>query len=247
MCGRYTLTDVDGHRMAQRYDFDERGIDPATLGRFNVCPTESVLVVTEPEPARRAPLTVRWGLVPRSAQAVGKGSQPINVRSETAAGNRWFGSLMAKGGRCLVPADGWYEWVRGAGRRKQPYFMTTNDGPLVFAGLWAAWGPEPLLTCSIVTVAARGDLALVHSRMPLVLPRSRWATWLAGGGDPADVLAPAPDAYLNSLEIRPVGPAVGDVRNDGPHLVARVAAPPIGAPADVPPVTLSDRTEDMLF
>ena len=102
MCGRYTLTDVDGHRMSQRYDFDERGIDPATLGRFNVCPTESVLAVTEPEPRRRAPLTVRWGLVPRSAQAVGKGSQPINVRSETAAGNRWFGSLMAQGGRCLL-------------------------------------------------------------------------------------------------------------------------------------------------
>ena len=84
MCGRYTLTDVNGRRIAQRWEFDERGIDPDTLGRFNVCPTESVLAVTSADGEAREARALRWGLVPRSAAAVGKGAQPINVRSETA-------------------------------------------------------------------------------------------------------------------------------------------------------------------
>src|SRR5262249_50714726 len=121
--------------------------------------------------------------------------------------------------RCLVPADGWYEWARDGGRR-QPYFMTSRDGSvLAFAGLWTVWGEGAarLLTCTILTTAALGDLAAVHDRMPLLLPRERWPGWL-GGAEPA----PPPAEHLAALEIRPVGAAVGDVRNDGPHLVERV-------------------------
>jgi putative SOS response-associated peptidase YedK len=99
--------------------------------------------------------------------------------------------------------------------------MTAPSG-VVFGGLWTAWGPEKLITCSVVTLPASGDLTLVHHRMPLVLPPSRWASWLAGSDSPSALLSPAPDSFLSSLEIRPVGPAVGDVRNDGPRLVDRV-------------------------
>jgi putative SOS response-associated peptidase YedK len=134
-----------------------------------------------------------------------------------------------------VPADGWYEWVRRDGAAKQPYFMTRADGGvLAFAGLWSVWSGagEPVLTCSVVTTAAVGDLALVHDRMPLVLPPRHWAGWL--GDSAAELLAPPEPADLTGIELRPVGPAVGDVRNDGPGLVARVAAAPLGAPPEEP-------------
>jgi putative SOS response-associated peptidase YedK len=179
----------------------------------------------------------RWGLLPPWARDVREGARLINARAETVATSRAFATSYARR-RCLIPADGWYEWVRrdGAGARagKQAYFMTRPDGgPLVFAGLWTVWGegPAQLLTCSIVTTPAVGDLALVHNRMPLVLPDHRWPGWLAGPAEPA-LLAPTPEDYVAGLEIRPVGAAVGDVRNDGPELVSRVPAPPLGAPPD---------------
>ena len=118
-----------------------------------------------------------------------------------------------------MPADGWYEWVRTGGG-KQPYFMTDPDGgQLAFAGLWAAgrFG----LSCTILTTAATGRLAAVHDRMPLLLPPDRWDEWLIAEPD-AELLAPASPEYLDALEIRPVGSAVGDVRRDGPELTAAV-------------------------
>jgi putative SOS response-associated peptidase YedK len=155
--------------------------------------------------------------------------------------------------RCLIPADGWYEWRRtGDGRRKQAYFMTPRDGGvLAFAGL-SATSATGVLTCSVVTTAAVDDLALVHDRMPLLLPPERWDEWLGYGTvatgpdghpgdhavqDPATLLALPPSWLLSGLEIRPVGPAVGDVRNDGPQLVRRVSVTPLHE-SDVEPTDL---------
>jgi putative SOS response-associated peptidase YedK len=115
--------------------------------------------------------------------------------------------------------------------------MTRRDGDvLVFAGLWTVWGngPDRLITCSIVTTAAQGDLAMVHDRMPLTLHRTRWSDWLAGPADADRLLAPAPADLVAGLEIRPVGPAVGDVRNDGPGLIELVSNA-----SDQMPMTLS--------
>lgn len=195
----------------------------------------------------------RWGLVPAWASDTRSGARMINARAETVATSRAYASSFARR-RCLVPADGWYEWLRrdsvasrdtGTGRggaagravpEKQPYYLTRADGGvLTFAGIWSIWsggGGEPLVTCSVITTAALGDLALVHDRMPLLLPPRRWAAWLAGGGEPAELLAPPAEEALAAIEIRPVGRAVGDVRNDGPELVARVPAPPLGAPPE---------------
>jgi len=156
----------------------------------------------------------------------------INARSETVATSSAYAVPFARR-RCLVPADGWYEWVRGPGGRKRPYFMTFPDGaPVVFAGIWSASG-EGALTCSIVTAPAIGDLAAVHDRMPLVLPADRWGGWLTAPAS-EELLAPTPEALVAGLEIRPVGAAVGDVRNDGPSLVARVAGPSPGQVDDEP-------------
>lgn len=161
----------------------------------------------------------------------------INARSETVATSRAYAGAFARR-RCLVPADGWYEWVRLAGGGKQAYYMTPLDGSvLAFAGIWSVWegSAGPLLTCSVLTTAALGELAEVHDRMPLLLPRERWAGWLISGGEPDALLSPPPLDWLGGLEIRPVGPAVGDVRNDGPELTARV---PVARSAEPEELTL---------
>jgi putative SOS response-associated peptidase YedK len=142
----------------------------------------------------------------------------INARAETVATSPAFAPSFARR-RCLVPADGWYEWV-GSGKHKQAYYMTPADGvPLAFAGLWSMWASE-VLTCSVVTTAALGALARVHDRMPLILPRDRWSDWVAGGGDAGDLLRPMTVAELDTIEVRAVRPDVGNVRNNGPELIS---------------------------
>jgi putative SOS response-associated peptidase YedK len=229
MCGRYATTRGSAELSTLFEALDET--DGSLVADYNVAPTDPVPVVRmSTRRSARVLGAARWGLVPSWATDPCGGARMINARAETVATTPAYAKPFASR-RCLVPADGWYEWVRRPGG-KQAYYITGRD-PLAFAGLWSAWGPEPLITCSIVTLAAGGDLSLVHSRMPLVLPPSRWVAWLTGTASAA-LLEPAPDDYLAGLEIRPVGPAVGDVRNDGPSLTSRVAAPPLGAPPDEP-------------
>lgn len=258
MCGRYATTRSAADLSALFESYDDTG--GRLTADYNVAPTDPAPVVRMSRVNGRTISVARWGLVPSWAKDSRGAARMINARAETVATSNAFAASFARR-RCLIPADGWYEWVRRDGARKQPYFMTPSDGSvLAFAGLWSVWrgaegragaastadrpadadstaeadstvgAAEPLLTCGVVTTAALGDLALVHDRMPLLLPPERWAAWLAGAGEPAELLAPPGDRTLATIEIRPVGPAVGDVRNDGPELVARVAAPPLGAP-----------------
>jgi putative SOS response-associated peptidase YedK len=152
----------------------------------------------------------------------------INARAETVATSSAFAASFARR-RCLIPADGWFEWVRD-GKRRQAYYMTPLDGgPLAFAGIWSVWGPEAVLTCSIITTGAVGGLTRVHDRMPLILPPERWAGWLAGGGDAAAQLAPLSAEALAGIELRPVRPDVGNVRNNGPELITAPVPEPVEA------------------
>jgi putative SOS response-associated peptidase YedK len=181
--------------------------------------------------------SARWGLLPHWAKDARAGARMINARSETVMTASAFASSFAKR-RCLIPADGWYEWVKLSSGTKQPYYMTRKDGQVVaFAGLWSVWGPDRLLTCSIVTTAAVDDLKLVHDRMPLVLPESRWDDWLNAPADQA-LLAPTPADVVAGIELRPVGAAVGDVRNDGRDLTSRVSLPSLSH-RDEEPVDLT--------
>jgi putative SOS response-associated peptidase YedK len=214
MCGRYATTrsDTDLSILFDAVNVTE-GLEPS----WNVAPTDPVpLVRISQRQNARVLDTAKWGLVPPWATDPRAGRM-INARAETVATTPAFAPSFARR-RCLVPADGWYEWT-GAGKHKQAHYMTPRDGaPLAFAGLWAMSGGE-LLTCSIVTTAALGGLARVHHRMPLILPRARWADWLAGGGDPAGLLQPMTPAELDAIEIRAVRPDVGNVRNNGPELI----------------------------
>jgi putative SOS response-associated peptidase YedK len=227
MCGRYASTKSEADLAAL---FEAENVIGEPLGpSWNVAPTDPVpLVRVSARRAARVVDSARWGLVPPWATDLRGGARMINARAETVATSPAFASSFAKR-RCLVPADGWFEWVRD-GRSRQAYYMTPLDGgSLAFAGIWSAWGPESLLTCSIITTAALGGLQRVHDRMPLILPRERWAGWLAGGGDPAGQLAPSAPAELEAIEVRAVRADVGNVRNNGPELITAPVPEPVEA------------------
>jgi putative SOS response-associated peptidase YedK len=250
VCVRYATT-RDAPDLAELFEAED-DTGGVLVPDYNVAPTDPVPVVVRRPGARLR--VARWGLVPAWAPDARGAAGRINARAETVATTNAFARAFRRR-RCLIPADGWYEWRRTPdGRGKQAYFMTPRDGGvLAFAGV-SATSSTGVLTCSVVTTAAQGDLALVHDRMPLLLPRQRWDDWLGydqvrGVGpdgrpiehavlDPSILLAPTPVVIVEGLEIRPVGPAVGDVRNDGPALVHRMSAPALGQ-GDVEPTDLT--------
>jgi putative SOS response-associated peptidase YedK len=237
VCGRYVSVQADSDLLAEFDAID--ATDGSYVADYNVAPTKSVRIIVnrrsrdadgQPvgEPVRQLRIA-SWGLVPSWAKDRSIGARMINARSEGLATARSFRRAYAAR-RCLVAADGWYEWRAGAGPRKQPYYMTASDGHgLAFAGLYEFWGDRSveggqlLTTTTIVTAAATGELAEVHDRMPLVLPASAWTRWLDPAElDPADLLAAWDEASGEHLELRPVGAKVGDHRNNGPELIAPV-------------------------
>jgi putative SOS response-associated peptidase YedK len=239
MCGRYATTrtaadlsalfealDVSAERVV--VDYDGAPTDPVPVVRMSASHGGRVIDVA------------RWGLVPAWATDRRSGARMINARAETIETTRAYARPFAMR-RCLVPATGWYEFTPLADRRgKQPYFMTPRDGgPVAFGGIWSVWGDaeDRLLTCSIVTTAAVGELTAVHDRMPLILDRDRWEAWLTAVTGLSDLLAPPTAAAVAALEIRAVGTAVGDVRNDGPGLVEPVPGYPAAGDASHAPAS----------
>jgi len=192
---------------------------------WNVAPTADVYAVARSRRGRRRLGTLRWGLVPSWADNPSGGARLINARAETVATNGVYRESFARR-RCIVPADGFYEWQAPAepGDTKQPYFIRAVDGQaLALAGLWDSWRDAEgrwLRTCTIVTTGANDVVAPLHDRMPVVLPEEAWAGWL--DASELDVrgaralLAPAPAGVL---ERHRVSTAVNSARNDGPELV----------------------------
>jgi putative SOS response-associated peptidase YedK len=231
MCGRYTLTTPGGRALAERFDVgDPEQLEPATLTRFNVCPTEPIAIVTGD--GERTAQTVRWGLVPPWARELGKGFQPINARAETAASKPPFAELMERPERhCLVLADGWYEWLKAEkkGGDRIPFRYTVDGGePFAFAGLWGRRriGSELVHSALILTCAANAVCAPVHDRMPVVLagPEEE-AAWLAGESE--GLLAPL---AAERTTVAPANPAVNKAGVEGPELIV---APPPAEPAQL--------------
>ena len=237
MCGRYasTRSAADLAALFEAVDETEDGL----VADYNIAPTDPAPIIrTSTRTADRVLTVARWGLVPAWSRDVSGAARMINARAETVAGSRAFAKSFIER-RCLVPADGWYEWRRLGGKAKQPYFMTRPES-LVLGGIWSTWtvpGGDRLFTFSILTIPAEGDLALVHDRMPLVLEPSHWAAWLTSSNPTGLLSAPSP-RYSAGIELRPVSADVGDVRNDGPGLVQGVAAPPLSASTVEQPQTL---------
>ncbi|WP_422736751.1 SOS response-associated peptidase [Micromonospora sp. WMMD729] len=225
MCGRYATTRGAGELSALFESSDDT--DGVLRPDHNVAPTDRVPLVRLSAEGHRSLCVARWGLLPHWSRSAAGAARMINARAETVATSRAYAGAFARR-RCLVPADGWYEWVRRPDGGRQAYFMTPTDGSvLALAGIWSFWesGADRRLTFSVLTTAARGELAEVHDRMPVLLAPDRWSSWLTPCDEPERLLAPVSSDLLAGLEIRPVGPAVGDVRNDGPELTARVSVP----------------------
>ncbi len=227
MCGRYvSLSSPD--RLALQFGIDE--VLSESLGeRYNVAPTDEVYAVVAHRGRRRLG-TLRWGLVPPWASEPGAGPAPINARLETITDKRLFAPAFASR-RCLIPADGFYEWQAGA-TGKRPFYIHDPAGqPLAFAGIWSRWsasdGTRTVASCAIVTTAAAGPMSPLHDRMPVVLPRSVWDAWLVAPPEDAtplrDTVAALPPP---ALAIREVSPRVNSVRNDGPSLLAAPSGEP---------------------
>lgn len=228
MCGRFVSTSPPDELAAY---FGAEAVTEAVLEpNYNVAPTQDVLAIVE-EGGERYLDSFFWGLVPSWARDVKIGSRMINARAETLAEKSAFKKPFATR-RCLVPADGFYEWRKLDSSKKpakQPMFIHRRDGePLAFAGIWSLWrGPdkdqEPLRSLTIVTTSPNELLATIHDRMPVILPEDRWASWLDRDNDDLDaltaMLVPLPDGLLTAT---PVSTKVNSVRNNGPELLEPV-------------------------
>ena len=231
MCGRF-VSSSPPDELAKYFDV-EAVADSAFEPNYNVAPSLDVFVVLETGGLRRLDL-FHWGLVPFWAKDPTAGNKMINARAESVAVNNAYKRAFTKR-RCLIPADGFYEWKKVPGQKaKQPYFIHRTDGePMAFAGLWEIWRPtddvdrtsDPLRSCTIITGEPNEKVAEIHDRMPVMLPPSAWEAWLDRDNDDLDalgkLLVPAPASLLT---LHPVSRAVSNVRENGPELIE--PAPP---------------------
>ncbi len=229
MCGRYVLAtpveELAAYFSAQVPPSMADGFHPS----WNIPPTSNIVAVTADPDGQRSLNRFRWGLVPSWAKDLSFGAKTINARAETVATKPSFRSAF-RSQRCIIPADGYYEWKTTAGEVKQPYYFTRRDGsPLAFAGLWERYQfhheadgqPRSLVTCAIITTAASSDVEAIHNRMPAILTGGDlWGRWLDGAlGDREELLAMCRPAPPGTLVTKRVASLVNSVRNNGPELI----------------------------
>lgn len=246
MCGRYAAS-ADVEQLIEEFEIDEVA-DVPDGPSWNIAPTDWVPAVVEraPRPDSGEPaiagrsmtpvrklVTLKWGLVPSWSSDAAGGARMINARYETVATKPAYRKAFAAR-RCLLPADGYYEWYAGQGSgprsRKQPFFIHRADRSLLaLAGIYEFWRDDTVphgepgawvSSCSIITTRAADALGHIHDRMPMVIARAAWSDWLDPAlTDPGVALDLLRVTDADQLEAYAVGPAVGNVRTDGPELV----------------------------
>ncbi len=223
MCGRMTMR-AGSSELARIFDAEVRDPDAfEELGpRYNVAPTQPVTVVLQRDDGRFIELH-RWGLVPAWADSPAAGARMINARAESVATSSAFRASFLRR-RCVIPADGFYEWRREGKARKPFLIHTPQDQPLAFAGLWSPWrdpvSGEWLLSAAVITTAANTTVGQLHNRMPAILSADEWPLWLdpmiADPGLLSDLLHAADDELLR---IDAVSARVNNANNEGPDLL----------------------------
>jgi len=224
MCGRYRLT-AKQRFIAEHFDLEETEVHVSP--RYNIAPTQEAAVVRQDrQQPKRSFSLMRWGLVPYWAKDASIGFKTINAMSETAAEKASFREAIRRR-RCLVPADGFYEWQKLGRKEKQPYNIgMADDGLFAFAGLWERWADSagtPLNSFTILTTTANPLLAGIHDRMPVILKPEDYDVWLDPGmtnpAGVADLLRPF-DARL--MKKYPVSTRVGNADNDDPECIREI-------------------------
>ncbi|HET9718732.1 MAG TPA: SOS response-associated peptidase [Solirubrobacteraceae bacterium] len=218
MCGRYTLSAPDPARLRLRFPVGE---EVEIRPRFNVAPGDEVLAVSADREGRPRGELLRWGLVPPWSNPDESALKMINARAETLEERPAYREAFRRS-RCLIIADGFYEWRRQTAGPRQPFHIARPDRePFAFAGLWTVWRDErrTLRTCTILTTAARGPVASLHDRMPVVLPPGGEGEWLSGSSR-EHLLELLGQSVAEHLELRPVSTAVNDARHDEPDCLA---------------------------
>ena len=219
MCGRFSLT-APGQLWFEIFGLSD---PPAWAPRYNIAPTQPVPAgLVLPDQPRAQFRLLRWGLILSWAKAPGVGADMINARAETAATKPAFRAAFRRR-RCLVLADGFYEWPRRGGR-KQPFYVRLRDGrPFAFAGLWEHWeGSEgqSIDSCTLLTTAPNALMRPLHHRMPVILDPEVYALWLDPAIQDADRLQPLLRQYPpEAMMAYPVSPRVNNPANDGPECI----------------------------
>ncbi len=229
MCGRYVSTST-AEEIAAYFGVEAVPDEDDHLeANYNVAPSVGVYAIREREQIRSLDI-FRWGLVPSWAKDPGIGNKMINARAETVRTKNAYRAAF-KRKRCLLPVDGFYEWVAVEGqKKKQPMYIHRPDGePMGFAGLYETWRAkdddgeytgDTLLSCTIITGSPNEKMAEVHHRMPVMLPPDSWSFWLDPANDDVEALqalmVPAPNELI---DMHPVSTEVNNVRNRGPHLL----------------------------
>jgi putative SOS response-associated peptidase YedK len=226
MCGRYVSVSSPTI-LAERFHVEEVRTG-ATDANYNVAPRSEVPVVAESKGHRVLDL-LRWGLVPSWAKSMAVGDRMINARAESLLTSNAYKRPFERR-RCIVPADGFYEWQAIEGRKqRQPWFIRRRDGePMAFAGLWSVWHDRKLgadapriRSCTIITTDPNDLMREIHNRMPVILPESEWDTWLDPENNDVEALSGllVPLA-TDDLERWPVDLLVNKPVNNGPELIA---------------------------
>ena len=221
MCGRYSLI-ADLGALAQRFAFDARQLSFEVS--YNVAPTQQVLTVVGGDQRRGG--FMRWGLIPHWAKDPSIGARMINARAETVAERPTFRDALRRR-RCLVLADGFYEWHKSATGRTPMRIVMRSGEPFAFAGLWAVWRDahgNRVPSCTIITTAANTLLAPIHERMPVVLPPGLEEFWLDRSVDDPDALASVLSPYADgALEAYEVSTLVNSAANNSPEVIEAAA------------------------
>ena len=220
MCGRYSLATPNPAAVRARFPIGE---SVEIRRRYNVAPGDEVLAVTTDREGKPRGELLRWGLVPTWAKSPDTGLKMINARVETVAERAAFRRPFERY-RCLIIADGFYEWQRQAAGPKHGFHITRSDGGMfAFAGLWSIWHGEDgaqLRTCTILTTAASPAIAPLHDRMPVILAPGDESAWLERSQPPERLRELLVGLSPERTALRPVGPAVNDARYDGPECLA---------------------------
>ncbi|MBW4698561.1 MAG: SOS response-associated peptidase [Aphanocapsa lilacina HA4352-LM1] len=221
MCGRFTLAAAP-EAVAAAFELPEA---PPLTPRYNIAPSRPVCAVRTGEGTRREAVFLRWGLIPSWSNDPAIGNRLINARAETLVEKPSFRAAF-KARRCLVVADGFYEWQRQDGT-KQPFYLRLQDArPFAFAGLWERWEPgegPTVETCTIITTAANAVLAPIHERMPVILAPDDYERWLDPSLHQAEALLPLLRPYPpEAMHSHPVDIRVGNPIYDNPRCVEPV-------------------------